>query len=306
FALVRAEYARQRRALGFERRVVSVGAVRWVYVERTAARVDAPTLVMVHGYTGSKENWYRLAKVLGRGYRLLVPDLPGWGESQRVAGGDHGYAAQADNVAAFIGTVCAGRAVTLLGHSMGGGIVAVVAARHPELVARVGLFNASGVRFADNAFGLAVLAGDNPFGVHDATSLEHYLGIVFHDRAARPPMPWPGSLAVIAARRNDADFEQSVLDRIGRGDEQFLPGECAAQIHQPTLLVWGAQDRVIDASAMDLFAQRIPQARQLLIDNSGHMTLMERPDLMADAVAELVAAPDDRQNGPPPVSGAHT
>ena len=93
---------------------------------------------------------------------------------------------------------------------------------------------------------------------------------------------------MIKRRLADADFEQAVLDRIGRCDENLLPGEEASAIHQPTLLVWGRQDAVIDPSALELYAQRIPQARKLLLDGCGHMSLMERADAVAAAVIALV------------------
>ncbi len=289
YTLVRAEFVRQRFALGFTRHEAAIDGRHWVYVERDATRKDVPTLVMLHGYTGGKENWYPVAKRLRGRYRLLVPDLPGWGESRRDADADPGYAAQAANVAAFIRAV-GGGPVVLLGHSMGGGIAAVTAARHPDLVARVGLLNASGVRFADNAFGLEVLAGGNPFGVGDAASLRRYLDVLFHDPRARPAIPWPASRGLIAQRRADHAFEQSVLDAIGRGEEQFLPGEEAANIRQPALLLWGAHDRVIDPSAMDLYAARMPQARKVSLAGSGHMTIMEQPDDVAAAIVALVEA----------------
>ncbi len=284
--LIRAEFTRQRIAAGFVRRSAAIAGRRWVWVERAAAAAAAPTVVMVHGYTGSKENWYRLAAELGRRYRLVAPDLPGWGESERVPGADHGFAAQAENVAAFIGHL--GGPVVLVGHSMGGGIAALVAARHPHLVERLALLDAAGVEFAENEFGRAVLDGGNPFGIEDAQSLEDYLSVLFHQRRARPAMPWPGPWALISLRRREADFEQSVLDRIGRGDERFLPWKEAGRIRQPTLLVWGAHDRVIDPSAMAAYAQRIPHARRRLLGDSGHMTLMEQPDAVAAALAGLI------------------
>ncbi|WP_051176372.1 alpha/beta fold hydrolase [Luteimonas mephitis] len=289
YALIRAEFARERMAAGLARRVVDVDGLRWVYAEGQARDADAPVLVMLHGFTGSKENWYPVARRLRGRYRLLLPDLPGWGESTREGVAGHGFAAQAARVAAFIRATC-DRPVVLLGHSMGGGIAAVLAAREPGLVARVGLFNAAGVRFADNQFGLDVLAGGNPFGVHDHASLAHYLDILFHDRRALPALPWPAPAILIAQRRRDAAFEQTVLDEIGRGPEQFLPGDEAARIRQPALLAWGAHDKVIDPSAMDLYAAAIPQAVKVLLDGSGHMTVMEQPDAIVDAIEGLLAA----------------
>ena len=287
--VIRAEYARQRRALGFRRRRARIAGQRWSWIERDADRAGAPTVVMLHGYTGSKENWFALARALGRSFRLVAPDLPGWGGSERRPGGDYGYAAEAANVAAFLRET-ADAPVLLLGHSMGGGIAAVVAADHPRLVAAVGLFSAAGVEFAENRFGLQVLAGGNPFGVHDAASLEHYLSILFHRRDRRPPIPWPATHAVIAHRRLEAAFEQSVLDRIGRGDDRFLPGESASRIRQPALLAWGADDQVIDPSAMAIYAAAMPQARTLLLRDCGHMSLVECAEQLADAVRSLAAA----------------
>lgn len=244
----------------------------------------------MHGFTGSKENWYPLVRALDGAYAVAVPDLPGWGATQRIAGADYGYGAQARRVARFIEALPQrnGRAVVLVGHSMGGGIAALVAAQRPDLVARVALIDAAGLRFADNAFGRAVLAGDNPFEVRDAATLERYLSILFHDRRGAPWIPWPANHVYIAHRRREAAFEQRVLDSIGRGDERFAPGDAAARIRQPALLLWCRQDRVIDASALDLYAARMPQATRVLLDGCGHMAMMEQPRAVAAALDTLM------------------
>lgn len=288
--LVHAEFARQRWAAGLSLRQTQVAGHRWVYAVREADKADAPTVVMIHGFTGSKENWYPLAERLRGRYRLVIPDLPGWGDSERIKGQDYGFVAQSERVAAFIDQVAKrpGSQVVLLGHSMGGGIVALTAADHPQSVARVGLFDAAGVRFKDNAFGIEVLAGKNPFGVEDEASLKRYLDTVFYSDDAKPSIPWPASRAVIAWRKRQAPFEQSVLDRIGRSDERFLPGQAAARIRQPALLLWCRQDAVIDASAMDLYAAQMPQASKVLLDGCGHMSIVEKPDETAAAVEMLI------------------
>ena len=288
--VIRAEFAKQRMRLGAESHAIVVGDHRWTYVELAASSPDAPTIVMLHGYTGTKENWYRVSRALKGRYRMVIPDLPGWGQSERKADADYGYVAQSARLAAFLRSpqIAGGRPVVLLGHSMGGGVAALSAARYPGLIARIGLLDAAGVRFADNAFGIDVLAGKNPFGVSDAASLERYLATVFHDPAARPWMPWPAADIYIAQRRRDAAFEQRVLDRIGRGEERFLPGAEAANIGQPALLLWCRQDKVIDPSAMALYAARIPHASQVLLEGCGHMSLMERPGETAEAVAMLI------------------
>ncbi|UNK48650.1 alpha/beta hydrolase [Lysobacter sp. S4-A87] len=289
YSVIRADFARQRMAAGLSRESVRVDDHLWVYAYSDDAPRGAPTVVMLHGFTGSKENWYPVAQRLRGRYRLLVPDLPGWGESQRIGGRDYGFAAQAERVDHFIKQVAADpRGVVLLGHSMGGGIAAVTAARHPREVARVGLIDAAGVRFADNRFGEQVLAGKNPFAVEDEASLQRYLDTVFHDARARPWAPWPASRIYINQRRGDAQFEQQVLARIGRSDESFLPGKAAAAIRQPALLLWCRQDAVIDPSALELYARQIPQASRVLLDGCGHMSLVEQPEKVAQAIETLI------------------
>jgi pimeloyl-ACP methyl ester carboxylesterase len=288
YLLVRGEFARQRIVAGLSQHSVEAAGFRWIYAEREADIANAPMIVMIHGFTGSKENWYPVARELRGRYRLVIPDLPGWGESERKANADYGFVAQAERVAAFIRVVSPNKPVVLLGHSMGGGIAALVAARHPELVSRVGLLDAAGVRFKDNTFGEEVLAGKNPFAVTDEASLHAYLDVLFYDKSKAPAIPWPASVGFIRHRRADAAFEQSVLDRIGRGPQRFLPGEEAAKIRQPALLLWCRQDAVIDASALDLYAARMPQARKLLLDGCGHMSITEQPHNVAVAVENLI------------------
>jgi len=288
YALISGDFTRQRLAAGLSKASVQIGEDHWVYAYSDRAPKDAPTIVMLHGFTGSKENWFPVARLLRDRYRVVVPDLPGWGESSRIDGADYGFLAQGERVARFLDSVSPNESVVLLGHSMGGGVAALTAARHPDRVARVGLIDAAGVRFNDNRFGIDVLAGKNPFAVHDEASLQRYLDTVFFNDTAKPLIPWPADRIYITRRKRDATFEQRVLDRIGRGDERFLPGDSAAHIKQPALLLWCRQDAVIDASALALYAQRIPHAHRVLLDGCGHMSILEKPDAVAHAVVELI------------------
>ena len=295
-ALVHAEFTRQRWSAGLSLGEAQVAGHRWTYAVREADNADAPTVVMIHGFTGSKENWYPLAAKLRGRYRLLIPDLPGWGDSERIKDADYGFVAQSERVAAFLEQVARkpNSEVVLLGHSMGGGIAALTAANHPQDVTRVGLFDAAGVRFKDNRFGEEVLAGRNPFAVTDEASLKRYIDTVFYLDSAKPSIPWPASRAMIDWRIRQAPFEQAVLDRIGRSDERFLPGEAASRIDQPALLLWCRQDQVIDASAIDLYGARMPQALKVLLDGCGHMSIVERADDVAAAVQLLIEKGEPR------------
>jgi abhydrolase domain-containing protein 6 len=168
---------------------------------------------------------------------------------------------------------------------MGGGIAAVLAARHPDAIASLVLMDAGGARFRENAFASAVLRGENPFAVQDRTSLDRYLGTVFD---APPFVPWPADRALIARRIADREFETGVLDRIGRGPDAFQPLAEAARIATPTLLLWCRADRVIDVSASDLYRAAIRGSVLQLMEGCNHMPMMERPAETAALLEEFL------------------
>jgi abhydrolase domain-containing protein 6 len=274
------EFARLRWQAGAVERTIQADEHRVVYLE---AGQGAP-LVLLHGYTGSKENWLPLMPELEQRWRVIAPDLPGWGDSERRTGDDYGYAAQAERIAGLL-RLLSDEPVVLVGHSMGGGVAALLAADHPDLVSRLVLMDAGGVRFRDNEFGAAVLRGENPFAVSDRASLDRYLSTVFDD----PPfVPWPADRALIAQRIAQAPFETAVLDSIGRGPEAFLPQAKAARINMPTLLLWCANDRVIDVSASEIYRAAIPGSTVVLLDGCNHMPMMERPRETAAALEEFL------------------
>ncbi|HEY9143823.1 MAG TPA: alpha/beta fold hydrolase [Arenimonas sp.] len=280
--LLQAEFARQRWLAGADPLDFEVAGHRWASV--AAGPRDAPLLVLVHGFTGSKENWLPLMRELSRSHRVIAVDLPGWGESDRLAGADYGPVAQAARLAAFIKALPQAPEL-VVGHSMGGQIVGLLAARHPETAPRIVLMSSAGVRYEENAFANAVLAGDNPFQVTNRAELKRYLGIVFAD----PPfVPWPASEALVRRRRADADFEQRVLDGIGRGPDAFALEAELGNITAPTLLLWCREDKVIDISAAEVFARGLRDSRSVILSGCGHMPMMAQPRNVAEALREFL------------------
>src|SRR4249919_513904 len=130
------EYARLRWLAGATEQSVRVGDHRIVYLQAGHGR----TIVLLHGFTGAKENWLPLMRRLARSYRVIAPDLPGWGDSTRRPGADYGPVAQAERVRQLLqvlqGAAPAGGGVAthlaarrlyapptlVVGHSMGGQI----------------------------------------------------------------------------------------------------------------------------------------------------------------------------------------
>jgi len=277
-----AEFARQRWLAGASVQARQIGDHRWSYLEAG----QGPLIVLVHGFTGSKENWLPVMRALAKTHHVIAPDLPGWGESERQASGGYGPSAQVERLALFLKAQNE-TPVLLVGHSMGGQIVGLLAARHPELVDRILLMSSAGVKFEENEFGREVLAGRNPFEVKSRAELHRYLGIVFTD----PPfVPWPADEAMVRRRRVDVAFEQKVLDSIGRGPEAFILESELGRIRAPVLLLWCRDDRVIDVSAADVFHRHLANSRTVLLAGCGHMPMMAQPGNVVEAIAAFLQA----------------
>lgn len=272
-----AEFARQRWLAGAEVREVNVAGHRWSVLE--AGDPQKPLLVLVHGFVGSKENWLPVMRELGKSYRLVAPDLPGWGDSERQADADYGPVAQMERLAAFLKTL-PGKPTLLVGHSMGGQIVGLLAARQPQLVDRIALMSSAGVTFQENAFANAVLAGGNPYQVTNRDELKRFLGIVFTD----PPfVPWPVNEALVRRRRADVAFEQQVLGQIGRSPDALVLESELGRIRAPALLLWCRDDKVIDVSAAETFRRGLRDSTTVILSGCGHMPLMAQPRQVAEA-----------------------
>ncbi len=276
-----AEFARQAWQANVRYDAVLVDDHVWVYYERDAASsVSETPVLLLHGFTGSKENFLPLAARLGGDHRIILPDLPGWGESSRRIKSDYGIDAQVARIERFLQVQKIPR-VHLVGHSMGGHIAGVFAATHPERVASLALIDSSGVQFKPNAFALRVLRGETPFNARTPAEFEAFLGELF----AKPPFLPPRLRDVLFERnRRSHAFNARVLDSIGRGARAFELEAKLDRIESPTAVLWCSDDQILDASSIDTFARIRPAPTVKVMDGCGHMAMIEQPRAFAQSL----------------------
>lgn len=265
---------------------VQAGDTRWVYYEGG----KGPPLVLLHGYMGDKDNWLGVARYLTPNFRVIVPDLPGWGQSQRIASAGYGYAAQVQRMDQFVDALQLG-GYALAGHSMGGAIAGLCAAQYPQRVAALILIDSGGVPFKDNAFTRELKSGKNPFDVSSRMEFEQLGQSLF-----AKPRRLPGRIedVFVESAVKNREFGDHVMQAIAAPDQRNALQAALPKVTAPTLTIWCRQDQIIDVSAIDAIRAGLTHAPRIGVtefNGCGHMSIMERPKEIADAITRFVLAP---------------
>lgn len=226
-------------------------------------------LVLLHGFAGDKDNFTRIARYLTPHYRVLMPDLPGFGDAARDPAAAYDVAAQVDNVHRFLAERGIARC-HLGGYSMGGNIAAEYAARHPDQVQSLWLLAPGGTdaALAVPEFQRYLAGGPPPFLVRQPGDFAKLMAACM----ARPPF-FPYCLRQTLERRAlaDAALHSAILRQLV--DSPRLRGPIAT----PALIVWGTADRILSPQGAPAIAALLPNSRVLLMEGIGHLPVMEAP-----------------------------
>jgi pimeloyl-ACP methyl ester carboxylesterase len=274
--LMRANFTRQAMSAHLEKHSVQVGDTHWSYYEGG----DGPTLVLLHGFAASKEVWLPMAKIMTPHFHLVIPDLPGWGESSRDAGASYNIDAQAARLAGFVQALGLRRFV-LVGHSMGGAIAGVYAAAHPENVNELALVDAFGLKYRENAFAREAKSGKNPFLFDDRAGFARATALAFEK-----PLDLPGRFVDVLVKRNrrDRSFIEHTFNELLEPSQYLAVQNRLPQLTMPVLGLWCHDDKIIDISALDSLRNGLTQASAIstsTLNGCNHMPMMENPDDMA-------------------------
>lgn len=233
---------------------------------------QGPTLVLLHGFGAGHAGWLFAARHLTPHLRVIIPDLPGFGASSYHPQTDYGVDAQAQRLHQLVERLGLER-FHLGGISLGGQIGAAYAARYPQKVRSLWLLAPSGVEGATRSeLERRLLRGDNPLLVDTPIQFAELMELVL-TKPSSLPTPILRHLARQAMRRHDANrriFEQLMA--------QHTPLEERVRgLAIPTLIHWGAEDRVLHPSGADILGQRIADAEVRILPAIGHAPLAERP-----------------------------
>jgi pimeloyl-ACP methyl ester carboxylesterase len=277
---------------GMEEKTAAAAMHTVHYLDSGAPTPPAPgnsggtPIVLLHGIFAEKDHWVDFARPLTGQYRVVAPDIPGFGESTRREDQAYDYAAHVTRLAAFLDVLGLGR-VHLAGNSMGGTIAALFALRYPERVASVAFIGAPhGIRSPQpSTMDRLIDAGQRPLVAHDAAAFDRMMALVFEKR---PFLPYP----ILHATKRDAQRNATSNTRLWDAqlkDRYLLEQHLGKLQHHPTLVLWGESDRVFDRSALLPLQKLLPQAHAEALPGIGHLPMMEAPAETAQRYARFLS-----------------
>lgn len=269
-ALVNLAVRAERSRAGLRRHELRVGDFNWVYLDSGGS---GEPLVLVHGFGADKDNWNRLARQLRGRFRIIAPDLPGYGESDSPLDARYRVQDEVERLHAFLLMLGVTRA-HLAGNSMGGYIAALYAATYPADTASLWLINNAGAFSATPSELLKTLesGGENPLIPATLDQFRRLMKLVM----SKPPY-FPGAVLDVLGRRALAARElrlKQFADIIEHSPhlEDVLVG-----LQTPTHILWGEEDRLIHVDCVAVQCRLLPQASHTILRGIGHVPMLEAP-----------------------------
>lgn len=257
---------------------------------------SGPPILLVHGITSSSRTWKAVMPRLAGKHTVIAPDLLGHGRSSKPQG-DYSLGAYASGMRDLLVALDVHK-VTVVGHSLGGGIAMQFAYQFPDRVSRLVLVDTGGIgREVNLALRAATLPGSGfvlPFlfapTIHDAgLKFRNFLSSLGIRGSADVEGVAEGfaSLTEADARRAFVHTVRSVIDpngqRVSAADRLYLTRDI------PSLIVWGDRDRIIPVSHADMAHELMPGSRLEIFPGAGHFPFNDDPVRFVDVLEDFIA-----------------
>ncbi|WP_151750822.1 alpha/beta fold hydrolase [Acinetobacter bereziniae] len=273
---------------GMETKRVKVGDIDWAYSEGGPA--GKPTLMLVHGLAGSRDNWNRVARYLTPYYHVIIPDLPGQGDSKVPNDFDYSLPNLTEKLRRFAEAIKVENGLNIAGHSMGGSISLLYAAQYPVdtkslfLIDSAGVFKSANTAYLKDPTTLRNMIVSKP-GDFDrlmkiATSLPPFIPKELKDSQEK--------LMISQSANTTKLVEQLiVMSKLFTPDSFAI---AARSIDQPVLIAWGDKDQIINVEAAAELKGLLKNAQEpVILKDVGHLPLLEQEQLLIKPYLDFLA-----------------
>jgi pimeloyl-ACP methyl ester carboxylesterase len=262
----------ERRISGLKLRTAHVDGFDIPYLEGGTGDV----LLLIHGFGGDKDNFTRIARFLTPHYRVIIPDLPGFGDATRNPKASYTMAEQVGRIHGLVTQLGITR-LHMGGNSMGGFIAAQFAAPYGHMIASLWLLDPAGTFASHNSPMLLNYekTGKNPLLVEKVSDFNETI------RATTHKAPFiPGFARQTLGMRAVADFELHTRIMRQLSDSPLLENSFQP-MDTPALIVWGAEDQILNPAGAEAFRQMFPNSRVIIMEGVGHLPMAEAPQQTA-------------------------
>ena len=269
-------------------RFVEVDGVRVHYQE--AGDQNLPVMVLIHGFASSTLVWSEvLLRLAGEGFRVIAPDLLGYGYSGKPRRGEYTIASQARMIIGLLDALGIEQA-NVVGTSYGGAVAATCALDYPERVARLVLVGAvtnnEPTKYLLLRLFKSPVVGDivAPLLIGSRSLLRRRMKRVY-DRHA-----WGLDERRVDARHGPlraAATQRAIIRTARRWDAERIDRD-AHSIKHATLIVWGELDPDVPLRNGQKLNQQIAGSRLIVFRNCGHLPQEEFPIGFTEAVSEFL------------------
>ncbi len=272
-----AAIAGERRAAGLVERSLDADGHQIHYLD-SGDNNGSECLLLLHGFGANKDNWVRVAKYLRSEFRIIAPDLPGFGESSYRQTAAYGVDDQVQYLQAFVGGLGLEK-LHLGGNSMGGQIAVVYAATYPDQVQSLWLLAPAGVETAQASELMErIQGGQNLLVPRSRAEFRALMQQVF----VKPPFAPAPFVSCLADRAISEQPARAKIFADWLATPRPLEG-VFADIGAPTFLVWGDHDRLLHVSGAEVLKKIRQTTTVAIMANVGHCPMLERPRETAEA-----------------------
>lgn len=262
----------QRRSADLVKKEVQVDDHRIVYLEGGKGE----TVILLHGFGGYKDQWTAFAKYL-KGYHLVIPDIPGFGESSQVPTDHYGVESQLGRIERFIEVLKLDK-FHMTGNSLGGAFAAIYAAKHPEKVLTLALLDTAGAPSQKKSELFVQLEkGNNLLLANNSEEVDKLMALVY---VKMPSSPAPFKKILVADWIAHAGFNKKIW--IDCQPLQFSLAPVLPRIQAPVLILWGDQDKVLDVGGVAFLEKNLKDYRTVIMKDTGHCPMIEKPEETAN------------------------
>jgi len=250
---------------------------------------QAPPIILLHGFISSNLIWSHVLLTLARkGFRVIAPDLPGYGYSDKPADATYSIAEQARAVVALMDRLGIKKAI-VVGASYGGAVAATAALDYPDRVHKLIMIGAVTNDEAKKKFLLRVscmpLIGDiaTPLFLGSRWILKKRMQAMYRR------MQKPINEKMVASRHHllaTANTHRAMIRTARAWSANRIERE-ASLIRQPTMIVWGDQDDHFPVDNAFRLRDAIPNSKLIIFRNCGHLPPAEYPEQFVAAVSEF-------------------